>query len=190
MGEMSNKTDIPTASLVEALLFVAPLPVAISQIARTLNMKPKEIDNALKDLGNYYQNGRGLRIQWHKSKVQITTSPELSPIIEEFLGLNIKTTLSRAALETLAIIAYKQPITRPFIDEIRGVNSDGVLRTLLSKGLIQEEGRLEGVGRPILFGTAPEFLQYFGLNSLEELPAFDLFFNKQENNNANGILKD
>ena len=78
--------------------------------------------------------------------------------------------LSRAGLEALAIIAYQQPVTRPQIDAIRGVNSDGVLKSLLSKGLIQEVGRAEAPGRPILYSTTPEFLQYFGLNSLEELP--------------------
>jgi segregation and condensation protein B len=82
--------------------------------------------------------------------------------------------LSRAALETLAIIAYQQPVTRPVVDSIRGVNSDGVIKSLLSKGLLQEVGRAEGPGRPILFGTTPEFLQHFGLNSLSELPPLNL----------------
>jgi segregation and condensation protein B len=81
--------------------------------------------------------------------------------------------LSRAALETLAIIAYRQPITRPGVDAIRGVNSDGVMRSLLSKGLVEDVGRAEGPGRPILYGTSSEFLQHFGLASLDEMPAYD-----------------
>ncbi|HUM68654.1 MAG TPA: SMC-Scp complex subunit ScpB, partial [Chloroflexota bacterium] len=98
------------------------------------------------------------------------TAPAASSAIERFLGLELTTRLSQAALETLAIIAYMQPVTRPHIDQIRGVNSDGALRSLLSKGLIEEIGRKETPGRPILYGTTPEFLQHFGLTMLEELP--------------------
>jgi segregation and condensation protein B len=90
--------------------------------------------------------------------------------IEKFLGLEATSKLSRAALETLAIIAYQQPVTRPEIDAVRGVSSDGVLKSLLSKGMIQEVGRAERPGRPILYTTTSDFLQHFGLNSLEELP--------------------
>jgi segregation and condensation protein B len=95
-------------------------------------------------------------------------------MIEKFLGLQATSRLSRAALETLAIIVYKQPVTRPQLDDIRGVNSDGVIKSLLSKGLIEETGRGEGPGRPIIYGTTSDFLQYFGLNSLDELPELDL----------------
>lgn len=86
------------------------------------------------------------------------------------MGLEATTRLSPAALEVLAIIAYMQPITRPSIDQVRGVNSDGALRTLLSKGLIEEQGRMDTPGRPILYGTTPEFLQYFGLSLIGDLP--------------------
>jgi segregation and condensation protein B len=102
--------------------------------------------------------------------VQLTTAPQASEIIEHFLGLEVTTRLSQAALEVLAIVAYMQPITRPRIDQIRGVNSDGALRTLLSKGLIEEVGRMDTPGRPILYATTPDFLQYFGLSMLQELP--------------------
>jgi segregation and condensation protein B len=105
--------------------------------------------------------------------VQLTTAPETAEAIERFLGLEATSHLSRAALETLAIIAYQQPVTRPQVDSVRGVNSDGVMRSLLSKGLIQEGGRAEGPGRPILYSTTPEFLQHFGLNSLNELPPLE-----------------
>jgi segregation and condensation protein B len=100
----------------------------------------------------------------------MTTAPEAAPLIERFLGLEASSRLSRAAMETLAIIAYQQPTTRPEIDSIRGVNSDGVLKSLLSKGLIQEAGRAERPGRPILYVSTPDFLQHFGLRSLLELP--------------------
>jgi segregation and condensation protein B len=100
----------------------------------------------------------------------LTTAPQAAHAIERFLGLDTSSHLSRAALEALAIIVYRQPITRPQIDSIRGVNSDGVLKNLLHKGLIQEVGRAEAPGRPILYSTTSEFLQYFGINSLEEIP--------------------
>ena len=95
----------------------------------------------------------------------------LTELIERFLGLEATTHLSRAALETLAIIAYQQPVTRPQIDSIRGVNSDSMMKSLLSKGLILESGRADGPGRPILYSTTPEFLQHFGLNSILEMPS-------------------
>jgi len=102
--------------------------------------------------------------------VQLVTAPEAASYVERFLGLEARTRLSRAALEALAIIAYRQPITRPEIEAIRGVSSDSVLRTLLRVGLIEEVGRASTVGRPILYGTTFEFLQHFGLRSLHELP--------------------
>jgi condensin subunit ScpB len=98
----------------------------------------------------------------------------MAELIERFLGLEATSRLSRAALETLAIIAYQQPVTRPYVESIRGVSSDGVMKSLLSKGLIQEVGRAEGPGRPILYGTTADFLRHFGLNSLSELPPLDL----------------
>ncbi len=102
--------------------------------------------------------------------VQLTTAPESSAVVERFLGLEVTSRLSQAAVEVLAIIAFMQPVTRPQIDQIRGVNSDSSLRTLLSFGLIEEVGRLETPGRPILYSTTPEFLQYFGLESIDSLP--------------------
>jgi segregation and condensation protein B len=114
---------------------------------------------------------RGLRLQWSTdNQVQLTTAPAASTVIERFLGLEVTSRLSQAATEVLAIVAYMQPVTRPQVDQIRGVNSDGALRSLLSKGLIEEVGRLETPGRPILYGTTPDFLQHFGLVRLEEMP--------------------
>jgi segregation and condensation protein B len=98
----------------------------------------------------------------------------MAEYIEYFLGLESTNRLSRAALDTLAIIAYQQPVTRPFIEGVRGVSSDGVMKSLLGKGLVQEVGRADGPGRPILYGTTSEFLQYFGINNLSELPSVDL----------------
>ncbi len=113
---------------------------------------------------------RGIRLQRYGDRVQLVTAPEAATVIERFLGLEGRLRLSRAAMETLAIIAYAQPITRPRIEAIRGVNSDSPLRTLLAAGLIEEVGRADSVGRPILYGTTFVFLQQFGLSSLEALP--------------------
>jgi segregation and condensation protein B len=159
---------------VEALLFVASGAVQLTQIAEALNVNPKQVEDAVKELEGIYSQGRGLRIQSYKNKIQLTTAPEFAVFVESFLGLEAMAKLSRAALETMAIVAYQQPITRPGIDAIRGVNSDGVLRSLLNKGLVQETGRAEGPGRPILYGVTEEFLQQFGLNSLDELPPFEV----------------
>jgi segregation and condensation protein B len=175
MSDLRPELTLPDLeACLEALLFVAGGPVSIQQLAAALNRKPDEVEHGLKDLGLGYARMGGLSLQWYAGKVQLTTAPQMAQVIEKFLGLEALARLSRAALETLAIIAYRQPITRPGIDAIRGVSSDGVLKSLLSKGLIQESGRAEGPGRPILFETATEFLQHFGLSSVDELPPFEL----------------
>ena len=100
----------------------------------------------------------------------ISTAPAATPYLELLLGVGGRQRLSQAALETLAIVAYRQPVTRPQVDEIRGVNSDSVFQNLLGKGLVDEVGRADGPGRPVLYGTTPAFLQHFGLNELGEMP--------------------
>lgn len=164
-----SERELPLNILLEALLFAAPAPVSLAQLASTLEVTTRRVEIGLEELENYYER-RGLRVQRHAGKVQLTTAAEIAPLVERFLGLEVTTHLSRAAVEALAIIAYRQPITRPLVDSIRGVNSDGVIRSLLNKGLLQEAGRADGPGRPILYETTPDFLQHFGLNSLEELP--------------------
>ena len=157
---------------VEALLFVADSPVSVGRLAEALQVTSGQVERALDDLEATYAE-RGLRLQRAGSRVQLITAPQVAPAIERFLGLEVRTYLSRAALETLAIIAYRQPITRPEIETIRGVGSDSVLRTLLRFGLIDEVGRAPTVGHPILYGTTFEFLQHFGLRSLEEMPPLE-----------------
>ncbi len=179
-------------SKIESLLFVSSGLTSISQLAKALEITDTQAENALSNLEDHYkQGGHGLRLMHIKSRVQLTTAPEMSKTIETYLGLEATSTLSQAALETLAIIAYKQPVTRPEVDVIRGVNSDAVLRTLLSKGLIEELGRAESPGRPIYYGTSPEFLQYFGLESLDMLPFidFDALEEIQETNGEREVLK-
>ena len=157
---------------IEALLYIAPDAVTPAQLASVLEISVSEVEKGLELLAVDYQD-RGLRIQRHAGRIQLTTSPEMTDKVERFLGLEITSHLSRAALESLAIIAYQQPVTRPQVDSIRGVNSDGVKKSLLHKGLIQDVGRAEGPGRPILYCTTPDFLQQFGISSLEELPPID-----------------
>jgi len=168
-----EKQDLELSALVEAILFVSPEPISADQIARIIDVTPRLVKKALEDLESIYQ-GRGLRLQVHNNKIQITTAPEVAPTLEKMLELETTSTLSQAALEALSIVAYQQPVTRPQIDSIRGVNSDAVLRTLLNKGLIDEVGREEGPGRPILYSTTTEFLKYFGLTSYDELPPLDI----------------
>lgn len=171
MTDIAHKepTLSPTA-LLESLLFVASGPVSASRLAAALEITPAAVEKLLAQLSEGYQD-RGLRLQWSGGRmVQLTSAPEAAGAIERFLGLEATTRLSQAALEVLAIVSYMQPATRPQIDQVRGVNSDGALRSLLSKGLIEEVGRMETPGRPILYGTTPEFMQHFGLSSLAELP--------------------
>ena len=164
------ETELPLSVQLEALLFVAGEPVTTAQLAAALDISASVVERGLNEL-DAQLSSRGLRLQRHAGRVQLTTAPQLAELIERFLGLEATTHLSRAALETLAIIAYQQPVTRPQIDAIRGVNSDSMMKSLLNKGLILESGRADGPGRPILYSTTPEFLQHFGLNSILEMPS-------------------
>ena len=165
----NSETELSLSAKLEALLFVSGEPVALAQLAAALDVAPSVIERGLNELDASLSQ-RGLKLQRHAGRVQLTTAPQLAELIELFLGLEATSHLSRAALETLAIIAYQQPVTRPQIDSIRGVNSDSMMKSLLHKNLILESGRADGPGRPILYSTTPEFLQHFGLNSILEMP--------------------
>lgn len=158
---------------VEALLFVAPGSVEVGRLATALDTNNRQIEAALEGLEAVYR-GRGLAVERNRYGVQLTTAPERAQDVERFLELETTSRLTKAALEVLAVVAYQEPVTRPFIDSIRGVNSDSALRTLMRYGLVEEVGRTDAPGRPILYSTTPDFLQYFGLSSLEELPPFNL----------------
>ncbi len=175
--------DFGLIAQVESLLFVADEPISVGRLAEALAVAPGDVERALSELEAAYV-GRGLSLQRAGSLVQLITAPQAAPYIERFLGLEAQTNISPAALEALSIIAYRQPITRPEIESIRGVSSDSVLRTLLRVGLIEEVGRAPTVGRPILYGTTFEFLQYFGLSALDELPALDTIAINEEEINA------
>jgi len=159
--------------IVESLLFVAGGPVSEETLAHTLEVEEGIIAGVLTQL-EQETAGRGIRLQRQGKAAQWVTAPQAATYVEKFLGLQLSGRLSPAALETLAIVAYRQPVTRAQVEALRGVNSDGVLNTLVSRGLIEETGRLETAGRPILYGTTFEFLKAFGLNSLADLPALAL----------------
>jgi segregation and condensation protein B len=172
-AEASAEEPLSLEALMESLLFVADEPVPVSRLAEALEVSVREVEGALNLLTARYV-GRGIGLQRHRDRVQMTTAPAAGGQVQHFLGLAASSPLSRAALETLAIIAYQQPVTRPHIDAVRGVNSDSVLKNLLGKGLIEESGRSDGPGRPVLYSVTPEFLQHFGLGSLVDLPPLNL----------------
>ena len=196
---MSHESNIPEKDLkalaqLEALLFAAPGPCGLEQLARTLQISKNDVLRLVDLLSEHYQAWHGIRIQRIKDKLQLTTAPEHAVLIEQLLGLEVDTRLSQPALEVLAIIAYKRMTTRPEIENIRGVNSDSVVKSLLAKGLIEELGRSDSPGRPILYGVTSEFLQYFGLESLDQLPPIDLEAlsgsGRPEENSEMRVLKD
>lgn len=158
---------LPT--LVEAFILVSDGPVAVETLARALERDQPEVEAALQQLERDYA-ARGIRVQRMRDRVQFVSAPEVAEQVQKFLGLDTSPRLSPASLETLAIIAYRQPITRPQIESIRGVNCDGVVHTLLARSLIEPVGQLETVGHPTLYATTFEFLQYFGLTALDQLP--------------------
>ncbi len=172
-------------SIIESLLFMSGEPINIKDLATILNCKQDKVSLLLNEMkNNYASKDRGIKILIYNKAVQLVTKPENSIYVEKLLKTNIRQSLSQAALETLSIIAYKQPITRVAIDEIRGVKSDRAIYTLLEKNIIKECGRLEVPGKPILYGTTEEFLKFFGLDSIEAIPNLeDLLkeFSKEEN---------
>jgi len=168
----NNKNNKELKNIIESILFVAEKPVSIKELARLTNSLTLNIQKALLELINDYKES-GLRIIRKGDYFQIITAPETAKYIGRFLNQELKAQLGNAALETLAIVTYKQPITRVVIEKIRGVSCDAILRTLQIKGLISEVERLDAPGKPILYGTTFEFLQYLGVESLDELPKIE-----------------
>lgn len=155
--------------LVEAFILVSDGPVSIEILGQALEQDVETIERIVAQLESDYL-ARGIRLQRMRDRVQFVSAPEVSEQVQKFLGLDTAPRLSPASLETLAIIAYRQPITRPQIESIRGVNCDGVVHTLLARNLIEPMGELETVGHPTLYGTTFDFLHYFGLTGLDQLP--------------------
>lgn len=159
-------------SIFEGLLFVSgDEGISVKTIAEVVEMDIDVCSDVLRDLEQEYRKkGRGLRLTEVAGGYRLTTVPEHAPYFEKLAYSPARAALSQAALETLSIIAYRQPITRVEIEEIRGVKADRALHTLVAKDLIEEKGRAEAIGRPILYGTTKSFLDYFGLPNIKSLP--------------------
>lgn len=171
-------------SVIEALLFVSEKPLTIERIKNVLdNLDSAQIRALIEELKSEYEKSeRGLRIFEVAGGFQIITAPSFAPFLKKFFKERHTEKLSKPALETLAIIAYKQPLTRLEIELLRNVNVDGVMKSLLEKNLIRISGRKKAPGRPIVYGTTRQFLEYFGLKSLEELPKMEEFSKLAVNN--------
>jgi segregation and condensation protein B len=163
--------DKQFAAAIESLLFVSGRPLQRTELRKLLNIDEASLAQSLHMLEyELVSQQRGIRLQLLGEQVQLVTSPENAGYVATLLGLPMTAKLTTAAMETLAVIAYRQPITRSQIEAIRGVNSDRALASLIQHGLVAEVGRAQTIGRPALFATTAEFLQQFGLTKLEELP--------------------
>ena len=161
----------PLLQALEALLFVSDEPVASVVLAQALGVERREAEDLCEELARGYQErGAGITLRNVGGGWRLSTHPDAAPVVERYVLAARHVRLTKAALETLSIVAYKQPVTRHQISGIRGVNSEGVLRALVDRGLVVEVGREETPGRPVLYGTTPEFLERLGLSSLSELP--------------------
>ncbi|MBC7084223.1 MAG: segregation and condensation protein [Bacillota bacterium] len=158
---------------IEAMVFASPRPVTAREMGEILGIDPRTADTIVDDLRREYdEEGRGMQIVFVAGGYQMATRPAHADYIAR-LNVGTRQALSRAALETVAMIAYKQPITRAELETIRGVRVDGVLSTLIERGLVRPVGRKKAPGRPVLYGTTPEFLRWFGLASLDDLPPIE-----------------
>lgn len=177
-----NMSEDNLKAVIEALLFASERPLLLEQIKTVLdNLETDEIRRIIEELKvEYEKSNRGMRITEIAGGFQMVTTSGLAPFIKKLYKGRLVERLSKPALETLAIIAYKQPVTRLQIESIRNVNADGVVKNLLDKNLIRISGRKKAPGRPYVFGTTRQFLEYFGLKSLEELPKIENFQMKPE----------
>jgi len=166
---------------IESLLFVSGRPLERAELRKLLTINEEQLNAGLQHLKDALERQeRGIRLQLLGEQVQLVTAPENAPYVAALLGLPMAAKLTTAALETLAVVAYRQPITRAQIEAVRGVNSDRALASLIQHGLVVEVGRAQTVGRPALFATTAEFLQQFGLTSLEQLPGVSLPTEQQQ----------
>lgn len=179
--ETSIKPQLKSA--IESLLFVSGEPLSLKDLVHHLEMGDKIIKEVLKEMiEDYNKEERGIKLISINGGYQLVTKAANSDFVQKLLKKNKRQSLSQASLESLAIVAYKQPITRVDIDEIRGVKSDSAIQKLVEKELIREVGRLEVVGRPILYGTTEEFLRQFGLQGINDLPSLELYAQEKEEN--------
>ena len=171
MSEQAHIEEGTLAGRVEAILFVAGEPVRVDELARALLVSQKELEAALDQLRDEYDfNQRGFCLKRFGHQVQLATRALYAQDVVRLLQPVQRQSLSQAAMETLAVVAYRQPVTRAEVEQVRGVKCDYSIQSLVNKQLIQEVGRKDALGRPILYGTTDTFLSHFGIASLEELP--------------------
>ena len=178
MNEISSEQQaMHVKGVIETLLFVNEQPITLDQFKKVLgSVKPADIKRALVELQNEYEQRKsGMMILEIAGGFQMLTNKSYASYVREFYKTKHKQKLSKPSLETLAIIAYKQPVTRADVESIRGMNADGVVSNLLDKELIKITGRKDVPGKPYLYGTTKQFLEYFGLKSLEDLPKLEDF---------------
>lgn len=160
-----------TLSALEAVLFASGEPISTDRLSKVFEIEPNEIDELLNELKKKYEKTKsGLTVLKLENTYQLATVKEHAEYIKRAFDIKRRTPLSPAALEVLAVIAYNQPVTRAFIEQVRGVDCSGVVSTLIEKELIEERGRLELPGRPLLYGTTKNFLRCFSLSDLSDLP--------------------
>lgn len=165
-------------NIIESVLFVAGEPVPISDLCFKFNVKQKEIETAAKKLQEKYNEKSGIKLLCFNNKLQFASNPDYVDYVTLILNPIRQRNLTKATLETIAIVAYKQPITRMEIEEVRGVNSDYAINILLEHKLIEIVGRKDTVGKPALFGTTDEFLKRFDISSINDLPDYDELLEK------------
>src|SRR5579863_1008583 len=172
MTQIQEKpTTLTIAAAIESVLFVSGRPLEYDELRKLLDIDAVSLDDGLQALTHQLESQqRGIRLQRLGTQVQLVTAPENARYVAALLGLPMTARLTTAAMETLAVIGYRQPITRAQIEAVRGVNSDRALASLIQHGLVLEIGRAQTVGRPALFATTADFLQQFGLTNLEQLP--------------------
>lgn len=188
-GEAPPRDEMLRA--LEAVLFVAAEPISSTVLAQLVETDRGAVEESLARLAeDYERSGSGLVLRNVAGGWRLFSHPSASPVVERFILSSRHTRLTKAALETMAIVAYKQPVTRHQVAAIRGVNSDGVLSALVDRGLLEEVGRDEGPGRPLLFGTTPEFLERLGLASIGNLPSLAPLLEEPERDEASDVSEE
>ncbi|WP_461204380.1 SMC-Scp complex subunit ScpB [Clostridium sp. DL1XJH146] len=183
-----NTNNEEIFSIIESILFISGEPLSIKELSNIVDIKEDRLNSVLEKMKkNYEKKDRGIILQYINDSYFFETKRENSIFIQKLLKTNERQSLSRAALETLAIVVYNQPITRVEIDEIRGVKSDRALISLCDKGLLKKSGRKMVPGRPMLYSTTDMFLNYFGLEKLEQMPSLELFVEDIMKNNEKDI---
>lgn len=169
------KGRLPLKTCIEGILFIAESPVSSKEIAKVLNVDEELVIEIINQLEKeYLETERGFILRRIGEGYRLYSNPSISEILKEFVNTNIKIHLTQAALETISIIAYKQPVTRSQIAEIRGVKNDSIVTSLVGKGLIKESGRLKEPGNPIIYKTTEKLLEILGISSIKDLPPLKL----------------